>query len=585
MLGRFRRIGLLDWEWVPVPGELPERILCVSYFELHSGRWFNAWLDGTDASAALPKFGPEDLLVAFAAQAELTVLQQLGLELPGHILDLRVEYLGLKNGFPGAGSGLISALKFYELVGGTNEDAAHKRRMHDLCKRGGIYTREEKLALVAYCRQDVEALRLLLPAILKSPGFNLDEALERGRDVLVNADVENAGIPVDTDAWALMKQDWNFLRLKIASRAEILFPGIFRGTSFRYAAFARYLRDRRIWAPKTRTGKLRSRKDTLSELAELYPEFEILKDARAFVRMASPPLEIGKDGRARAQTWAFGTKTGRCSPSSSTFIMSMPAMMRSLVTAPPGLALAYVDLSGAEYGFAAGISGDVEMMRAYASGDPYLHFATLVGAAPEGATKATHGEIREKFKTTSLGLLYGMQAFALSRRLGIQLPYAEELIAKHREMFPTFWAWSDSVFEEFQVDLTIATGSGWTLRAGFPTADRQRLAKLTRTVTNFPIQAGIGDVQRIALRMAKDEGVKVVAGVHDAALIEAGPDEIRSAAATMQECYRLASIVVMQQPGFYLKSDATIVESGGRFRDKRGQDMWRFICETVGIEP
>ena len=59
------------------------------------------------------------------------------------------------------------------------------------------------------------------------------------------------------------------------------------------------------------------------------------------------------------------------------------------------------------------------MIKAYQSGDFYLGFAKMAGAAPPEATKATHGEIREMFKAPTLASSYGQGAKSLASAFGI----------------------------------------------------------------------------------------------------------------------------------------------------------------------
>ena len=74
------------------------------------------------------------------------------------------------------------------------------------------------------------------------------------------------------------------------------------------------------------------------------------------------------------------------------------------------MALAYVDFSSQEMGIAAALSGDPALLEAYRSGDVYLSFAKQAGLAPADATKASHGEVRDRCKAVVLGTLYGMGA-------------------------------------------------------------------------------------------------------------------------------------------------------------------------------
>ena len=53
----------------------------------------------------------------------------------------------------------------------------------------------------------------------------------------------------------------------------------------------------------------------------------------------------------------------------------------------------------------------------YQSGDPYLRFAQQAGAVPPTATKASHGALRDLYKTVMLGTNYGLSEVGLATRL------------------------------------------------------------------------------------------------------------------------------------------------------------------------
>ena len=57
------------------------------------------------------------------------------------------------------------------------------------------------------------------------------------------------------------------------------------------------------------------------------------------------------------------------------------------------------------------------MQAAYTSGDPYLRFAIQAGSAPEGATKQSHGAVRDQFKMCALGVLYGLGVASLGQQI------------------------------------------------------------------------------------------------------------------------------------------------------------------------
>ena len=167
------------------------------------------------------------------------------------------------------------------------------------------------------------------------------------------------------------------------------------------------------------------------------------------------------------------------------------------------------------------------MQDAYCSGDPYLTFAKQAGAVPSDATKATHGSIRDLYKIVTLATQYGMQSEALATRIGQSESVAADLLRQHRDMY---------------ADVLAMVGCGGRFRDGaeFP-VHRLRLAShvgpttTDRTLRNFPMQGNGGECLRLACVYALRRGVKVIAPVHDAVLIESPDDQIDQAVRTTQD--------------------------------------------------
>ena len=63
-----------------------------------------------------------------------------------------------------------------------------------------------------------------------------------------------------------------------------------------------------------------------------------------------------------------------------------------------GSAIVYLDYKSEEPFIQAHLSGDKNLLKAYHSGDIYMHTAKLAKVCPEDATKETHSEIRKIFK-------------------------------------------------------------------------------------------------------------------------------------------------------------------------------------------
>ena len=347
--------------------------------------------------------------------------------------------------------------------------------------------------------------------------------------------------------------------------------------TFASQKFAEYLARKRIPWPRLPSGALALDDDTFKDMAKRYPaEVGPIRELRhALGQMRLNELAVGPDRRNRTLLSAFRSTTGRNQPSNSKFIFGPSCWLRSLIRPAPGRAVAYVDWSQQELGIAAALSADEMMMEAYRSGDFYLTFAKMAGAVPAGATKQTHGRERDQFKTVALGVLYGLSADGLARRLGEPPHRGRDLLGLHRRTFRRFWAWSDAVEERAILTGELRTAFGWAVRVG-PAAK-------PRSLRNFPMQANGAEMMRLAACLATERGVPVCCPVHDAFLIETGADEIEAEAGRMADAMREASELVL--PGFPLKTDVKVVRHPDRFSDPRGERMWRAVNDACNACP
>jgi DNA polymerase I-like protein with 3'-5' exonuclease and polymerase domains len=270
---------------------------------------------------------------------------------------------------------------------------------------------------------------------------------------------------------------------------------------------------------------------------------------------------------------AFGAKTGRNAPSNSQFIFGPSAWLRSLIRPAPGRAVAYVDWSQQELAIAAALSGDEAMQDAYCSGDFYLTFAKMAGAVPADARKQTHAAEREQFKTVALGVLYGLSAEGLARKLAVPPCRGCELLRMHQQTFRRFWDWSDRIEMEAMLTNRLRTVFGWSVHVG-PDAN-------PRSLRNFPMQANGAEMLRLACCLATERGITVCAPVHDALLVEAEAGDIAAVVARTQEAMREASELVL--PGFPLRTDAKVVCWPDRYLDERGRRTWETVSGLLEV--
>jgi hypothetical protein len=561
----YREIWAADTEFEVGAGERPVPV-CLCARELRSGREIRLWCD---QFGPLPPY-PTDagsLFVAYYASAELGCHLALGWPMPARILDLFTEFRCGTNGLSvPAGNGLIGALTAFGLdTMGTTE----KKELQTAIGSGtwpGRYTPEE---ILDYCMGDVDALARLLPAM--APRIDLPRALLRGRYMAAAARMEYAGTPIDAPMLDKLRRYWAPIQDKLIERIDADY-GVYDGRTFKEGKFEAYLVRVGIPWPRLDSGRLALDEDTFRQMAKAHPTISPLRELRSsLAELRLNDLAVGRDGRNRTILSVFQARTGRNQPSSSRYIFGPSVWIRSLIKPPPGMAVAYIDYEQQEFAIAATLSGDPNMLAAYASGDPYLAFAKQAGAVPPDGTKKTHRGMRELYKQCVLGVSYGMEAFGLALKIDQPLIVARELLRAHRETYPALWRWSDAVVDHAKLTGELHTCFGWSLH-GCCGAN-------PRSLRNFPMQAHGVEMVRLACCLATEHGIEVCAPVHDALLIMAPIEEIEATVAAMREAMAEASRIVLD--GFEVRTEVQVWRYPERFYDERGERMWKIVTELV----
>jgi DNA polymerase-1 len=580
----FEEIWLHDFEFVARPGERPD-VVCLAAHELRSGRTIALW---RDELGKLPPYRTDDkvLFVNFVANAEMACHLALGWPMP-HVLDLNPAFRNLTNGrYTPEGKGLIGLLRYFGLdaISAKRKDAMQRRVM-----QGPPFTADERRQITAYCLSDVESLARVLPLIL--PEIDLGAALYHGEFAAVSALMEHHGVPIDMEIFSQLSDPhvWRAVRDEMVPVIDRQYGVYVRDAKgnwvFNTSCFKAYLVREGIeeW-PLLESGELDMKRKTFENMTKGFPQLEQLRQLRhTRDKMRKVKLAVGRDGRNRTVLWPFQAKTSRTQPKASRWIFSPAVWLRSLIKPAPGMAVAYVDYSSMEFLIAASLSdghcGPVNaMLEMYRSGDPYLSFAKRVGAVPQTATKKSHAEVREKYKVMLLATQYGMSVQTLAARLQVSFFEAHEMLSQHRELFSQYWAWSDDWVAHALQTGVVNTALGWTHHIGIIGTINER------SIRNWPVQATGADILRIACILATRHGIRLLAPVHDAVLIEAPVDRIEDDVAKMQEIMRRASRIVLNATAagtHELRSDAKIIRYPDRYTDERGDEIWAHVMELL----
>jgi hypothetical protein len=494
----FARVVLEDFEFIARPGSRPD-VVCGVFHDLSTGQTLRLWRD----QLVRPPYdlGPDTLVVCFVANAEMACHLALGWPIPKNILDLSPEFKCLVNGkgIPRKNQGLIGALQYFGL-----SSIAPKRKdaMRERILKGWPFSVEEREQILAYCAEDVEALRKLLFKLL--PHVDLDLALHRGEAVAALARSEHIGVPIDMEIFSQLadKKTWRDIRDAMVPLVDT--AGIYvqnkDGWHWNNAQFEAWTISIGIqWPRKEETGKLDLRRKTFDSMAKAYPQVEPLRQLR-YIRdkLRTINLSVGPDGRNRTVLWPFSSKTSRTQPKAREWIFSPSVWLRFLIKPEPGKAIAYIDYSSMEFLAAAAVSdghcgGRNPMLELYRSGDPYLNFGKLIGYIPADATRKTPGieAIRERLKVLCLATQYGMQTRTLATRLGVSDIEAHEMLLLHRGLFSQYWQWSEDWMHRALDSGTMRTVFGWECATGIVEFNE-------RSIRNFPVQANCADIFRLA---------------------------------------------------------------------------------------
>jgi DNA polymerase I-like protein with 3'-5' exonuclease and polymerase domains len=168
-----------------------------------------------------------------------------------------------------------------------------------------------------------------------------------------------------------------------------------------------------------------------------------------------------------------------------------------------------------------------------------------------------------------------MEAHGLARRIGGSVLQARELLDAHRRAYRQYWTWREAVIDDAVWNRKIVSAMGWPQHIRPPIN--------TRSIANFPMQAGGADMLRQACCYATEKGAPVCATVHDALAFECDERELEDVTDTITKSMVAASRDVLD--GFELRVDSKVVRYPDRYVDERGVPMWNTVMDALNGLP
>jgi DNA polymerase-1 len=302
---------------------------------------------------------------------------------------------------------------------------------------------------------------------------------------------------------------------------------------------------------KTPTGQASTAEAVLEELALNFPLPKLILEYRSLSKLKSTytdqlPKQINPNThRIHTSYHQAVTATGRLS-SSDPNLQNIPArtdegrQIRQAFIAPRGYRLLSADYSQIELRLVAHISQDKGLIADFQK-DLDIHKATASKILDIPLEKVTDIQ-RRKAKTINFGLMYGMSAFGLAKRLGIDRHDAKAYIDSYFEKYPAIQEYMEETKKFARKNGYVETLFGRRLYTpDIRSRNKQRQNAAERAAINGPLQGTAADIIKIAM-IKIDEwleksklDVHLIMQVHDELIFEVATKDLDQAQQKIQQ--------------------------------------------------
>jgi DNA polymerase-1 len=322
-------------------------------------------------------------------------------------------------------------------------------------------------------------------------------------------------------------------------------------------------------AKKTKSGQYATSEEILENLRFKHPAIEKILEYRGLKKLLNtyidnlPTLINPRTGRIHTSFNQTVTATGRLS-SSNPNLQNIPVRdedgkeIRKAFVPDEGCEFFSADYSQIELRIMAHLSGDKNMIEAFNNGLD-IHAATAAKIYKIGIDEVTK-DMRRRAKTANFGIIYGISAFGLSQRLGIDRREAKELIDNYFVTFPQVREYIDKSIEKARQNGYVETI--FHRKRFLPDINSHNAVVrgyAERNAVNAPIQGSAADIIKVAMARIYESfrkehlRTKMILQVHDELNFSVYPEEKeaveRIVISEMQNAYPL-SVPLMADCGW-----------------------------------
>lgn len=419
----------------------------------------------------------------------------------------------------------------------------------DVCGKGASQIGFDEVGIeraTEYAAEDAEVtmqLHLAMwPQIEPNPKLRyIYEKIELPTAVVLQK-IERNGVLIDSALLATQSGELGRRMLEIEQEAYALAGQPFNLGSPKQLAEILFGKMQLPVVKKTPSGTPSTDEEVLAKLAEDYPLPKILLDYRGLSKLKStytdklPKMVDPRTGRVHTNYAQAVAVTGRLA-SNEPNLQNIPIRtaegrrIREAFIAAPGNLIVSADYSQIELRIMAHISGDENMLRAFADGED-IHRATASEIFGAALTEVS-SEQRRYAKVINFGLIYGMSAFGLAGNLGIERSAAQMYIDKYFMRFSGVKQFMDNTRIEAKAKGYVETVFGrrlWLPEINSPNGPRRAGAE--RAAINAPMQGTAADLIKLSMVAVQDWlekeqlASKMIMQVHDELVLEVPQAEL-----------------------------------------------------------